>query len=94
MNNKEIKQAEGRRLLREKLKAKKNPTKARPEYWIEMYPGGIPACDNLIETQKLMHEIIEQRKNLIDEEFDIYDQGMLDGMIVMEAAINGKPWPL
>lgn len=51
--------------------------------------------DNKPSTVKEILEIvdncIEQQK---EKEMDLHNIGMLDGMLVIQAAVNGKPWPL
>ena len=43
------------------------------------------------EILKTIHECIEKQK---EEEMDLHNIGMLDGMLVIQAAVNGNPWPL
>ena len=43
------------------------------------------------EILKIIHECIEKQK---EEGCDLHNLGMLDGMRVIEAVVNGNPWPL
>lgn len=45
--------------------------------------------DDCFEKQKEMYYNSKDRKRS-----DLHDRGMLDGMLVIQAAVNGNPWPL
>lgn len=45
----------------------------------------------IIDILKIVDNCIEKQKN---EEKDLHNLGMLDGMLVIQAAVNGNPWPL
>jgi len=61
----------------------------RRKEWQEL-KGPIP--ENKKEIQQIIYDLIEEQKAKEDPE--IHDLGMLDGMLVIECAINGMPWPL
>ncbi len=47
--------------------------------------------DVLVEKQK---EIVSDRGDLYNLADDLYNLAILDGLMMAQAAINGRPWPL
>ncbi len=43
------------------------------------------------EILKIIDNCLEKQK---EKEMDLHNLGMLDGMLVIQAAVNENPWPL
>ena len=64
------------------------------QYWLQNHVESIPTPDDLKEVKRLIYNLTEQQKLVAGEESDLHNLGMLDGMLVIQAAVEGNPWPL
>ena len=50
--------------------------------------------ETLLTARQILKVIDDCLKKQKEEESDLHNLGMLDGMLVIQAAVNGRPWPL